>query len=760
MKQFIYVLFLFLLGAMGASAQFTAVTHLSGTATYSGHTVGVTSAGTASNISYCGTSPYWIGAGTGFGTPDPGSYTFTFSPAVNAIRVFVTAANPGESITATINGTRYSLTSSEVFTYTGTCGETSMPLSGDSLLADTAVSRSSDGAQAGGFMILRCGITSATIATNGIGNGSVFTLLISDTAGCSAATNNGPICLGDTLELNCIASGSGGTYKWSGPGGFSSTLQNPIRTNVSYADTGVYTVIRNGVDTLITRFLIKPNPDVTASFTAPVCEGASLLLTATSPIVGVNYNWSGPNSFTSTLQDPVINPLTAAASGSYIVTGELGGCFASDTVSVTVISIPTPTVASNTPVCEGDKIQFISTSSLSGVTYGWSGPAGFTSALQNPEISPATPANAGTYALVVSAFGCNSAPASVTVNVIPVPVITLTYTDPTPCVGTDGTIVLSGLLAGQPYTVMYTYNGTANTSAAAADGSGLITLFPMNKGNYNNIYVDYSGCLSNKVGPIVLQNLGVPPIPEIYSNSPVCVGDTLSLRATDSVDGLTYTWSGPAGFTATGQNQVVRVADASYAGAYTVSVSNGTCKNDNTVMVVVHSGVTLINVTADQVIPFGSSVQLNALGALYYVWTPADGSLNDPNINNPIATPATTTTYTVTGMNENGCRAQADVTVKVILTDTVNIPTAFTPNGDGRNDVFRVANPKFYKVVDFSVYNRWGALVYHNANDITNGWDGTYNGQPQDLGVYFYVVVLAQPDGVLKTHKGEVTLIR
>ncbi len=165
-------------------------------------------------------------------------------------------------------------------------------------------------------------------------------------------------------------------------------------------------------------------------------------------------------------------------------------------------------------------------------------------------------------------------------------------------------------------------------------------------------------------------------------------------------------------------------------------------------------------------IPLGEQVQLDAVNLtpypLIYWWSPPDGSLSNPNINNPIAIPADSTTYVVHVMNQWGCQDSAAVTILVDNSSSEYVPTAFTPNGDGINDVFRIMNMHFQKLVLFEVYNRWGQVVYQNSNsnEHAKGWDGTFNGVPQEMGIYYYQIIVAKPGGEQKIYKGDVTLIR
>ena len=167
----------------------------------------------------------------------------------------------------------------------------------------------------------------------------------------------------------------------------------------------------------------------------------------------------------------------------------------------------------------------------------------------------------------------------------------------------------------------------------------------------------------------------------------------------------------------------------------------------------------MTNVTTTQTIKLGQSITLNADSALYFLWYPDNGTLSNPNINDPVATPFATTTYYVIGTNIYGCRGTDSVRVEVIY-DNFFIPSAFSPNGDGLNDVFRVGNLGYYKVAQMSIFDRWGEMIFNDISGDNKGWNGAYNNQPAGLDVYYYYIVIMQPDGKKLEFKGDITLLR
>ena len=242
--------------------------------------------------------------------------------------------------------------------------------------------------------------------------GGVYTVTIGDATGCTvsrsvtvtalslpvpnAGGNN--VCLGGTLNLT---SSGGGTYAWSGPNGFTSTLQNPTISNVQSSNYGVYRVtvtsaagcVSSSSSNNAATISQTTGPAITVTNTSGIlCAGGTLSLSATGAI---SYVWSGPSSFTSTLANPTRTPATIAMSGIYSVTAtDAGGCISTGSASATVQALPTGSAGNGGAVCAGGTASLTASG---GTTYAWSGPNSFTSTLQNPTIAAVTTAAAGIY---------------------------------------------------------------------------------------------------------------------------------------------------------------------------------------------------------------------------------------------------------------------------------------------------------------------------------------------------------------------------
>ncbi len=163
--------------------------------------------------------------------------------------------------------------------------------------------------------------------------------------------------------------------------------------------------------------------------------------------------------------------------------------------------------------------------------------------------------------------------------------------------------------------------------------------------------------------------------------------------------------------------------------------------------------------TRDTTIKYGKTVQIFAHGAQNYSWSPAV-SLSDPNSPAPLARPVETTKYIVYGKDTNGCVGSDSVQIAIDYRDVILVPSAFSPNGDSRNDIFKISSGLgLNKLLEFRVFNRWGQEVF-STTDANVGWDGKWKGEDQEVGNYQYIIRIGYADRMTEVFKGDVTLVR
>jgi gliding motility-associated-like protein len=154
----------------------------------------------------------------------------------------------------------------------------------------------------------------------------------------------------------------------------------------------------------------------------------------------------------------------------------------------------------------------------------------------------------------------------------------------------------------------------------------------------------------------------------------------------------------------------------------------------------------------------GTPIQLTATGGVEFMWSPASG-LSNAGIATPWANPDSTTKYVVTVTDINGCVNTDTITVTVIAAN-LWAPTAFTPNGDGKDDIFYIRGPQISNF-NFGVYDRWGEQLFHSEN-MTQGWDGRkqITGEKMPDGAYIYYVRGTLANGQAVNMQGMVNLVR
>ncbi|MCS6991514.1 MAG: gliding motility-associated C-terminal domain-containing protein [Chitinophagales bacterium] len=260
---------------------------------------------------------------------------------------------------------------------------------------------------------------------------------------------------------------------------------------------------------------------------------------------------------------------------------------------------------------------------------------------------------------------------------------------------------------------------------------------------------------------LVLATPSLPYTPltlQVSNDTIVCVGTPALLKATATGTGtLTYQWSNGA---TTDTTSVYPTGPTTYQ--ITVTDSRG-CSLTKTVTVDVKSISTTAYAYPDSIVKGWEPVYLNAdtTGIQSFLWQPALW-LSDATIHNPVANPEDTITYCVIVTGYNGCRDTACVDVMVVIPEPkVHIPNAFTPNGDGINDLWQIMMHSCYKINTVKVWNRWGMLIYDYERAGGVPWDGTFLGQPQAMETYmYYISVTCRERNEEEVYRGTVTLIR
>lgn len=243
-----------------------------------------------------------------------------------------------------------------------------------------------------------------------------------------------------------------------------------------------------------------------------------------------------------------------------------------------------------------------------------------------------------------------------------------------------------------------------------------------------------------------------PPMADIG----ICV-DTFQLQAKMLYAGAyDYAWSPAAFLERPDTSRTKGRIQETTTFVLTVTDRVSGCKGSDTVTVTRYPVPVLSVSPSSATIHARGTVQLQASGAEYYEWSPYAG-LSHPAIANPVASPQGPVKYTVVGYNSFSCSDTAEVYIEV--NETLALPNAFTPNGDGKNDFFAVKNMGYQGVHSFRVFDRWGRMIYETW-DAAQGWDGTIKGVPAAQGVYFYEIRLSLRAGTEKVFKGDVFLMR
>lgn len=459
-------------------------------------------------------------------------------------------------------------------------------------------------------------------------------------------------CAGTSITFTATNSGGtpgplpGYTYTWTnGPGTNTRTVSQAAAGNYSYYASSRDVNNCNITNTIVVTFV--PNPTLAVS-NVSICplQVGTLIPTGAASYTYLPSGLSGP-SFTA-------SPLVTTG---YTITGATAGCTATPVTSSIVLKpIPSPTITSNSPVCNG---QALVMSSSNGSAYLWVGPLVFSSSIKSPTINPAAPGNSGVYSLTLTAANNCTASTTTTLTVHPTP--TVAVNSNTVCVTQTINLTANSFVGAS-----YFWQGPLSYTSNAQNPSISNATVAMT-GAYNLTVTSLQGCTNTAVANASVVAL---PIPVITPNTPsLCLGANLTLSASG---GISYNWSGPNGFANASQNTGINNVTLLAGGIYSLLVTTGPCTATTTQSITVFP---LPSPSASSV-PTCDTKNLvltsNGGGGIYYSWTgPLSfaSSLQNPTIT--AASPLNSGLYTLLVTDVNNCQASTSTQVSILLNPIV-----------------------------------------------------------------------------------------
>jgi gliding motility-associated-like protein len=574
-----------------------------------------------------------------------------------------------------------------------------------------------------------------------------YTVHISDGSGCTADVTPtvpqgqplSPSAVKTDVSCNGGSDGSITVSLNSGVAPFSYSLDNTnfqssnIFSGLAAGSYTIYVKDNNACGGTTTITLSQPQPLVSTTNITPVkCNGDAngvIDITGSGGTSPYQYSIDGVN----------YQPLTTftVAAGNYTVyVRDSKNCIATKGVTVSQPQLLTFTYTTQNASCGGGNDGHINISAVggnSGYSYSTDG-----TNFQSSNVLNVAP---GTYtAYVKDANGCQASVANIAVglsNTLAIRAIV----DTSICKGKS--VSLNAVSNATQFT-WTPVTGLSNASIANP------TATPTSTTTYI-VNASFGPCLGSDT---VTVNVLPLPIANAGTAGNICQGDSIQLAGSG---GINYLWTPSSGLTnAAIPNPFARPSQTT---AYHLSVTDANgCTSSNTADVT----VTIIppprvNITPDTYASPGETIQLHAEGGTRYTWTPPTG-LNNPSIGDPVATIATDITYRVVVLTAEGCKATDSVTIKAFKGPDIYMSTAFTPNHDGKNDKFTPFPVGIKEITYFTVYNRWGQVVFE-THRLHEGWDGRVAGLDQDTGVYVWIVRGVTNDGKVIFKKGTVTLI-
>ncbi len=612
-------------------------------------------------------------------------------------------------------------------------------------------------------------------------------LTIVDAIGCSAiysinnyiqadllqggfSSTHNLLCLGDSVHF--ISSNPITTeYVWNyGDGSPLDTAINPYH---SYPDTGKYTVIlylsnsNPGCrDTVVANNYVQVqniNVDISAINADTNCYPFHVrLVNNTDTTFNPSWLWNFGDGGISLLNTPYHNYTMPGTFWLSLeaVTPNPFGCRDKDSIKITIGGPYTEMIMSDSVICKGESVTFNVTQTQGITDYTWAFNDGY--AASGVPVTHAFNYYPSNGYFIPALLYCNSdqccGKAFDTVYIHRV-VADFNYqqdngsTDSTAC--GNATLLFTNNSIGADSMHWDFDDGSSDTATVPAshyyvNNSSTQQTYFINLAVFNN----QVGCIDSVEKPFVLF-----PIPAIQLGNDVaiCRGSSIQLSASG---GNSIVWDPIQGLNNPSSYSPSASPDSTTTYTATIYDTNG-CVNSQSLSVFVQQQPSLNN-SSDTTIIIGEYVNLwsnSDQSSITYQWSPAT-ALSCSDCPNPVAQPLQNTTYTVLITDSMHCfQVSGTVYIEVKEEYSLDVPTAFTPNGDGNNDIVYVRGWGLKQLLEFKIYNRWGECVFE-TDDLHKGWDGTFKGMKQDMDTYAYTVKAVTFGNKTLVKNGLINLLR
>lgn len=493
-----------------------------------------------------------------------------------------------------------------------------------------------------------------------------------------------------------------------------------------------------------------------AASPSPVCDSAFVQITPTVTSLAASelglpleYAWSSGTGNYAISEFPSFYYNVPGEYTSSVKMISPFGCTAEAETTIRVVRKTNAGIIAPAEICEDSYGLFEGTASAPGAEkWTWDLGNGASSSLQNPGLLKYETPGDYTIRLILDHNGCSDT-AFADLLVHARPNVNLTPQNAVICLGKD---------------IQLQANDGVHYNWTAADGiANLSVSNPVVSPAYTTQYLvtvtNEIGCVSKDSTTITV---GRPFQISLASMADVCKGLSVELPVTGADS---YKWIAGTGLSSTTSNKP-SVAPADDSRFTVVGYDSYNCFTDTAHVDVIVRPLPTVEAGDDISLPTGEIVEIRpsySADVTSYNWAP-QLFLNCTHCAIPTAAPKQPMVYTVGVENQYGCVAVDQVQIKLVCTENVSIPNAFTPNNDGKNDRFNLMGKGVRMVKSLRVFSRLGNVVYEKTNfqlgDQLAGWDGNVNGHPGATGTYVYFVEFICDSGELFARKGSVVLIR